>query len=399
MERSKADTRRTAWPSAPRTSSATPTMLRVVQGPQNIRLDLDKYLSSVWSRDGHIAVGQALGVLLPVPLPAPAGRALGARVRHPGGLRLRWSGSRTASRSHPATTRATGRYAGLAIPQENTAAQITDTTLLVQPDRAVAQRERNEPSRSRRGGRGGAGRRRSTGPRGGTGSGATGNRWRATGSAADRTLAASGARWIVPARRDRPLPATGPTHSPRPQEHPLLRHRPPGPRALRPRPQPPVPGGHPAPRRPRRREPGDHRRDPARSRRTATPHDKTRIVSENARTLKFASPASRIDDAVTADRKGRHDRTEAALPEVAAPAPCRSFQARFRGLGTQNGHSYPPARRGSRCGVRQMRAAISAEAGPCRYVSGSGPALDDGSPLALPYWASGFRASGNYAEG
>lgn len=46
-----------------------------------------------------------------------------------------------------------------------------------------------------------------------------------------------------------------------------------------------------------------------------------------------------------------------------------------------------------------MRAAISVEAGPCRYASGSGPALDDRSPLALPYWASGFRASGNYAEG
>ena len=32
-------------------------MLRIVQGPQNIRLDLDQFLSTVWSA-GHIAVGK-----------------------------------------------------------------------------------------------------------------------------------------------------------------------------------------------------------------------------------------------------------------------------------------------------------------------------------------------------
>ena len=32
-------------------------MLRSVQGPQNIRLDLDQFLSTVWS-GGHIAVGK-----------------------------------------------------------------------------------------------------------------------------------------------------------------------------------------------------------------------------------------------------------------------------------------------------------------------------------------------------
>ena len=36
---------------------------------------------------------------------------------------------------------ASGRYIGLAIPQENIPPQITDSTLLVRPDRAVAQRE------------------------------------------------------------------------------------------------------------------------------------------------------------------------------------------------------------------------------------------------------------------
>ena len=36
---------------------------------------------------------------------------------------------------------ATGKYVGLAIPQENVPPQITDSTLLVRPDRAIAQRE------------------------------------------------------------------------------------------------------------------------------------------------------------------------------------------------------------------------------------------------------------------
>ena len=61
-------------------------MLRVVQGPQNIRLDLDQHLSSVWAVRPHRG-RQAVGVLLPVPLPAPARRPVGAGERHPGRLR------------------------------------------------------------------------------------------------------------------------------------------------------------------------------------------------------------------------------------------------------------------------------------------------------------------------
>lgn len=43
-------------------------MLRVVQGTQNIRLNLDQHLSSVWS-SGHIAVGK----LWPPPTTSPPG--------------------------------------------------------------------------------------------------------------------------------------------------------------------------------------------------------------------------------------------------------------------------------------------------------------------------------------
>ena len=84
---------------------------------------------------------QALGVLLPVRLPAPAGRTLRARPRNRSRSSIRWSGTRTASRSRLATTKQAGRYVGLAIPQENVPPQITDSTLLVRPDRAIAQRE------------------------------------------------------------------------------------------------------------------------------------------------------------------------------------------------------------------------------------------------------------------
>jgi hypothetical protein len=44
---------------------------------------------------------------------------------------------------------ATGKYLGLAIPQENVAPQITDLTLLVHPDRAIAQRERADADAAR----------------------------------------------------------------------------------------------------------------------------------------------------------------------------------------------------------------------------------------------------------
>ena len=48
-------------------------MLRIVQGPQNIRLNLDQHLSIGLVFRAHRG-RQALGVLLPVPLPAPARR-------------------------------------------------------------------------------------------------------------------------------------------------------------------------------------------------------------------------------------------------------------------------------------------------------------------------------------
>ena len=246
-------------------------MLRVVQGAQNIRLNLDQHLSSVWSIRPHRG-RQAVGVLLPVPLPAPAGRAIGAGERHPGRLQPGRPGTRTASRSRPGTTSRPGGTSGSRIPHEDMPPQLSDTTLLVRPDRATRQREREraeqEAARAAAAAAAAAAapvlsaryRRRR-----GTGSGdGRGFRRRA------RSRRRIDARAVHPAARHAPG-GSGPARSPGTQEHPLLRHRPPRPGALRPRHQPPVPGGHPAPRRPRRRGPGDHRRDHRRSRRTASP--------------------------------------------------------------------------------------------------------------------------------
>jgi predicted AAA+ superfamily ATPase len=126
-------------------------LLRVVQGPQNIRLDLDKYLTSVWSRDGHIAVGQLWKYYCEYPyLPRLAERS----VLESGIVKVFdqvvWEHDGFAVASGYDET--SGRYVGLALPAENTAPPISDTTLLVQPSRALEQRaaERAEADAARR---------------------------------------------------------------------------------------------------------------------------------------------------------------------------------------------------------------------------------------------------------
>jgi predicted AAA+ superfamily ATPase len=115
-------------------------MLRSVQGPQNIRLNLDQSLSSVWSA-GHIAVGKLWEYYCQYPyLPRLAERSV---LDHGIGAvfdQMVWDRDGFAVAS--GYDEATGRYVGLAIPQENVPPQITDLTLLVRPDRAIAQRER-----------------------------------------------------------------------------------------------------------------------------------------------------------------------------------------------------------------------------------------------------------------
>jgi predicted AAA+ superfamily ATPase len=114
-------------------------MLRSVQGPQNIRLNLDQSLSSVWF-SGHIAVGKLWEYYCQYPyLPRLAERP----VLENGILavfnELTWDidGFAVAVGYDGATD----KYTGLALPAENTPPQITDSTLLVHPERAKAQRE------------------------------------------------------------------------------------------------------------------------------------------------------------------------------------------------------------------------------------------------------------------
>ena len=115
-------------------------MLRVVQGAQNIRLNLDQYLSSVWS-SGHIAVGKLWEYYCQYPyLPRLAERS----VLENGILavfnRAIWDQDGFAVAS--GYDESSGQYIGLRIPNEDMPPQLSDTTLLVRPDRAIAQRER-----------------------------------------------------------------------------------------------------------------------------------------------------------------------------------------------------------------------------------------------------------------
>ena len=115
-------------------------MLRVVQGPQNIRLNLDQHLSSVWS-SGHIAVGKLWEYYCQYPyLPRLADRP----VLENGILavfnQVIWDQDGFAVAS--GYDDSSGQYLGLRIPNEDLPPQISDTTLLVRPDRAIAQRER-----------------------------------------------------------------------------------------------------------------------------------------------------------------------------------------------------------------------------------------------------------------
>ena len=114
-------------------------MLRAVQGPQNIRLDLDRFLATVWS-GGHIAVGKLWEYYCQyVYLPRLAERSVLDRGILAVFDQMVWDSDGFAVASGYDET--TGRYTGLAIPQENVPPQVTDSTLLVRPDRAIAQRE------------------------------------------------------------------------------------------------------------------------------------------------------------------------------------------------------------------------------------------------------------------
>ena len=148
-------------------------MLRVVQGPQNIRLNLDQHLSSVWS-SGHIAVGKLWEYYCQYPyLPRlPSGRCW-RTASWPSSTRLIWDQDGFAVAS--GYDEASGQYVGLRIPNEDTAAaaQRHDAARPARPrHRAAGTRTSRAGSRPRRGCRRG-GSRSGTGTAG-TASGGTG---------------------------------------------------------------------------------------------------------------------------------------------------------------------------------------------------------------------------------
>lgn len=118
-------------------------MLRAVQGAENIRLDLDQHLSSVWSAPsatGHVTVGKLWEYYCQYPyLPRLAERAVLERGIHAVFGLLTWEMQGFAVAT--GYDAATGRYTGLALPHEDTPPQLTDLTLLVRPDLARAQRD------------------------------------------------------------------------------------------------------------------------------------------------------------------------------------------------------------------------------------------------------------------
>jgi predicted AAA+ superfamily ATPase len=114
-------------------------LLRTVHGARSIRYDLDNRLASVWQH-GQVKVGELWGYYCRYPyLPRLRDRA----VLDDGILgvanELTWDAEAFAVAT--GYDEPTGRFIGLAIPHQDTIGQVTDQTLLVHPDLALAQRE------------------------------------------------------------------------------------------------------------------------------------------------------------------------------------------------------------------------------------------------------------------
>jgi predicted AAA+ superfamily ATPase len=121
-------------------------LLRTVQGARLVRMDLDKDLASVWQH-GHVAVGDLWGWYCRHPyLPRLRDRAvLDAGLQGVSDL-LTWDTEAFAiAAGHD---EASGRYLGLVIPHQDPIGQVTDSTLLVRPDLALAQRDRELAERA-----------------------------------------------------------------------------------------------------------------------------------------------------------------------------------------------------------------------------------------------------------
>jgi hypothetical protein len=121
-------------------------LLRTVQGARSIRYDLDQRLPAVWER-GHVRVGELWGYYCRYPyLP----RLRDRNVLDNGIIRvfdeLTWDIEGFAVAT--GYDEQSGRYIGLAIPHQDPANQVTDGTLLVHPDRAMSQRQQELDERA-----------------------------------------------------------------------------------------------------------------------------------------------------------------------------------------------------------------------------------------------------------
>jgi predicted AAA+ superfamily ATPase len=138
IEESKADTTKDRLAERASDRLRNTDQLRAVQGAENIRLNLDEY--SLWARDSHVAAGKLWEYYCQYPYMP---RLTDHPVLERGILAvfdsLTWEAHGFALATHYDEN--TGRYAGLAIPHEDPPPQLTDTTLLVQPTRAHGQRE------------------------------------------------------------------------------------------------------------------------------------------------------------------------------------------------------------------------------------------------------------------
>ena len=120
-------------------------MLRDVHGARNIRLNLDQLLSSVWEQ-GHVGVGKLWEYYCEyVYLPRLAERSVLNRGITDvfGVVDWEFEGFAVAAGFDAAI----GKYELLAIPGEDPPPQITDSTLLVRPERAIAQRDQERAAR------------------------------------------------------------------------------------------------------------------------------------------------------------------------------------------------------------------------------------------------------------
>ena len=117
-----------------------------MHGARSIRYDLDNRLASVWQR-GHIKVGDLWGYYCRHPyLPRLSERRVLDDGIHGVASELTWDAEAFAVAT--GYDQQTGRFLGLAIPHQDVIGQVTDQTLLVRPDVALAQRDRENAERA-----------------------------------------------------------------------------------------------------------------------------------------------------------------------------------------------------------------------------------------------------------